>query len=140
MLFRLLLAALWLYHLAVVVASVRSASCNISSMVPSFIRPSTMIWSSILYSKNIGGKKLWWIKWITAVYQAFLANFSFHNIPYANGLQFISFLPNILQSLFAKLFHHQSFTIMVLTLLCIGIWAKLSSFYQLSYSDEEFIE
>ena len=38
--------------------------------------------------KNIGGKKLGWTWQITAIHQVF-ANFHyFHNIPYANGLQF----------------------------------------------------
>ena len=39
----------------------------------------------LLYSKNIGGDKLWQIWQITAFPQVF---YNFHNIPYANGLQF----------------------------------------------------
>ena len=44
---------------------------------------------------------------------SFFADFDyFHNISYANGHQFGKlFLPNFLQTLFAKLFYHQSFSL-----------------------------
>ena len=57
MLFQLLVADSCLYHLAVVVASVRSTSCNKFLMVPSTIRP-LMIWSWLLFCAHISEQNL----------------------------------------------------------------------------------
>ena len=62
--------------------------------------------NNLLYSKNIGGEKT---LENCGISPSFFTNFhNFHNIPYANGLQF-TIPPNFLQSLFAKDFYCQSF-------------------------------
>ena len=69
--------------------------------------------------ETLAVKKLWQIWQITAIRQIFCHFHYFHNIPYTNGHQFTKVsLPNFLQSLFAKLFHGQSFLLYgILTLL-----------------------
>ena len=61
--------------------------------------------------KNIDGKKTLVSLANYSILPSFFANLhNFHNIPYGNRLQFAKvFLPNFLQSLFAKLFYRQSF-------------------------------
>ena len=61
--------------------------------------------------KNLEGKKTLANSVNYSNSPSFFANFYyFHNIPYANGLQFTKvFPPNFLQSLFVKVFDHQCF-------------------------------